>query len=161
MLGLGLGLDQLRADDVADRVSDEHRGRHEALLGLARDVSGAQGHGQAYDGPKESQDRIPDHGRGRSIAPLGLPDDNEARNDRERAQDQGQDPDILVLGAQPAGQDNAHARNGPERELDQNALEAGETKSRHDERPEPGHGPVDGIASCHFHQHTVFCRAYS
>ena len=94
MSGLGLRLDQLRADDIPNTISYEYRSCHEALLRLPRYICHAHSDNERNDSTEEAHDRITDHGRSSMMMPRTFPYQGTACDDWQAAEDEQHDTDI-------------------------------------------------------------------
>lgn len=88
MLGLSLGFDELRPDDVSNSVSDKGSSGHDSFLGSSSHVAGTNCNDQADYWAEETSEGITNDWGSRVVSPLRLPDHDTAGDDRETACDE-------------------------------------------------------------------------
>ena len=147
MLALSLRLDQLWAHDVSHAVSDEDRGCHEALLGVAGDVRHADCDDERHDGAEETDDAVTHDGRRGTVGPRALPDDCTAGNDRQAAQDQHDNADVREPRTQVTCEQDHDQADATKRELKEDRVERAPAKGRHNQGPKPRDCAIDGVAA--------------
>lgn len=82
MLGLGIALDKLWPNNVADRISDEDRGSHDGFLSGSRNIACADCDDETDDWPEETSERVANDWNSRMVSPVRFPDHHTSSNDR-------------------------------------------------------------------------------
>ena len=123
VLRLGLRLDELRTNDVADAVCHKDGCCHEALLRVACHIRHADSDDEADSAAKEANNGVAHHGRRRVDEPLALPDDGKPGNDGQACQQEHQDAHVGHARAHKARQQDDEETDPAERKLEQDGVE--------------------------------------
>lgn len=146
MLGLGVAFDELRADDVSNRVGDEGSSGHDGFLGGSSDVASTNSNDQANNRAEKTGEGITDDGGGRVVSPLRLPDHDTASHDWETACDEHRNARVGDDGGNISAERNENYTDATHGELEQNRVQGIITKGRNDQGSESRNCSVDCVS---------------
>lgn len=146
MLGLSLGFDELRPDDVPNSVSDEGSSGHDSFLSSSSHVAGTNCNDQADDWAEEASEGITDDWGSRVVSPLRLPDHDTAGDDRETACNEHRNTCVGNDGGNISAERNENDTNSANGELEQNRVQGIVTKCRDDQGSESRNGSVNCVS---------------
>lgn len=143
---------ELRAYDVAHAVRHKDGCRHEALLGVSRDIGHANGDDETDGAAEEAGDGVANDGCSGVVGPCASPNDGTSRNDREAGENQHDDADILELGSEEACDKDDDKADRTKWKLEENGLEGRPAERRDNQRSKTADGAIHHVSRGHHHR---------